>query len=231
MAGAMGLEQSTHETFVALLRALPQERGAFWDVGANIGHFSWLCASTRPDFEIVSFEPDRKNLACLERTSRRWALLHHTIVPGAVAEKSGRAAFFVDPLSGATGTLENSSKTFNALHYNLDAEQTEVETLSLDDFLNTRELTPTIVKIDVEGAELRVLEGARRLIAQCQPIFFFESFKHGNEIVSQLSQIGYRGFDSDRRQNVSKETLNFVALVPERRPAASEALRRLGYPS
>ncbi len=230
MAGATGFEQSTYETFVTLLRALPDHGEAFWDVGANIGQFTWLCGSTRPDFEIVSFEPDRKNLACLRRTSQRWRLPHHIIVPCAVAEKTGHAAFFSDPLSGATGALETSEKTFNALHYNVDAERIEVETISLDDFLPTRKAAPALVKIDVEGAELRVLQGARGLIAEHQPILFFESFEHGAELVGLLRQGGYQCFDSDRRQNVMKETLNFVALVPARRPGATQALRRLGYP-
>lgn len=230
MAGATGFEQSTYETFVTLLRALPDHGEAFWDIGANIGQFTWLCGSTRPGFEIVSFEPDRKNLACLRRTSQRWRLPRHIIVPCAVAEKTGHAAFFSDPLSGATGALETSEKTFNALHYNVDAERIEVETISLDDFLRTRKVAPALVKIDVEGAELRVLEGARCLIAEHQPVLFFESFEHGAELVGLLRQGGYQCFDSDRRQNVMKETLNFVALVPARRLGATQAMRRLGYP-
>ena len=230
MAGATAFENSTYETFVALLRALPGQAEAFWDVGANIGHFTWLCGSTRPDLDIVSFEPDRKNLACLRRTSQRWRLPRHTIVPRAVAEKTGHAAFLPDPLSGATGALASSEKTFNALHYKFSAERIEVETVSLDDFLRNRQLPPALVKIDVEGAELRVLEGARRLIAERRPVLFFESFEHGNEIVALLRKDGYQCFDSDRRDNISKETLNFVALTPDRRPVLAETMRRLGHP-
>jgi FkbM family methyltransferase len=230
MAGAMGQEQSTHETFLAILRALPDESGGFWDVGANIGWFSWLCAATRPDLEIVSFEPDRKNLACLRRTSRRWGLPCHTVVPCAVAEESGRAAFFVDPLSGATGALESSGKTFNAQHYKVDADRTEVETISLDDFLEADGKAPALVKIDVEGAELRVLEGGRALLDRHCPILLFESFEHGKEIVGRLQEHGYRSFDSDRRGAVTPETLNFVALAPDRWPRVADALRDSGYP-
>lgn len=230
MAGATGFEESTYEAFVTVLRALPDKGEAFWDVGANIGQFTWLCGTARPDWEIISFEPDGNNLACLRRTSQRWGLPRHVIVPRAVAEVSGRATFFSDPLSGATGALESSEKTFNSVHYNVDAERIEVETISLDDFLRTRQIAPALVKIDVEGAELRVLEGARSLIAEHQPILFYESFEHRDEMVALLRHGGYRCFDSDRRDNVTKETLNFIALVPERREGAAEALRHLGYP-
>ncbi|HEV2095862.1 MAG TPA: FkbM family methyltransferase, partial [Chthoniobacterales bacterium] len=107
-------ESSVRETFTAVLKALPETpSGVFWDVGANIGFFGWYCAAVRPDFMLVSFEPDTKNLRCLERTSRRWKLPNHVIVPCAVSEISGRTIFRVDELSGATGTLAQSGQNFN----------------------------------------------------------------------------------------------------------------------
>src|SRR5882672_3918514 len=54
-------EAAIRQNFETVLQALPGERRqAFWHVGANIGWFSWHCATARPDFKIVSFEPDAK---------------------------------------------------------------------------------------------------------------------------------------------------------------------------
>jgi FkbM family methyltransferase len=230
MAGALEQEQAMRETLTAILRALPLDGGAFWDVGANIGQFTWLCATVRPDMTIVSFEPDQKNLACLERTSRRWQLQTHVIVPCAVAERSGRTGFLVDPLSGATGTLEDSGQQFNADHYGVAAERVDIATISLDDFLETAANPPQVVKIDVEGAELRVFEGAKRLTTGHQPVFMFESFTQGGDIVRHLQSAGYRCFDADRRKVVTPETINFVAVAPEKWPAVIEALDGIGFP-
>lgn len=81
-------EDSIRQTFLAILAALPPAAGGvFWDIGANIGIYSWQCAEARPDFHIVSFEPDTKNLECLRRTSAAWDLTEHDIEPSAVAEQ------------------------------------------------------------------------------------------------------------------------------------------------
>lgn len=226
---ATNQEASVHETFIAILRALPRN-SAFWDVGANVGFFTWHCAICRPDFEIVSFEPDIKNLLCLRRTSRSWNLPLHTVVPCAVADSTGRAPFFPDDLAGATGTLEEAEGAFNARHYGSHARQIEVETISLDEFLASRHSPPSIIKIDVEGAELRVVKGGCRIIDEHRPILLFETFAHRDELVNFLGGFGYLFYDSDRREDLVDETVNFLAVVPERWPLAMTALIELGYP-
>jgi FkbM family methyltransferase len=229
MFDAATQEASIRETFVAVLRVLSRH-GSFWDIGANIGCFTWYCATTRPDFEIVSFEPDAKNTACLYRTSRVWKLPRHTIVPRAVAENTGPAVFFVDDLSGATGTLEEEAKTFNQFHYGRAPRQVQVDAVALDDFISGQGTPPSIMKIDVEGAEFRVLKGASNLISQFCPILFFETFTHREEIVTFLSKFGYQFYDSDRRQHPIDATVNFIAIVPDRCQPATIVLSELGYP-
>ena len=223
-------EAEIRKTFETVLHTLTSEgKKAFWDVGANIGWFSWCCATARPDFEIVSFEPDTKNLQCLRRSTQRWGLPHHTIVPCAVAECSGRATFFVDDIAGATGSLEKS-QSFNFHHYGHHAPQIEVETVSLDDFLARNETPPSLVKIDVEGAELRILRGAAGMLREHRPILFYESFNHRAEILALLKDYDYLVFESDRSRAIVPETTNFIALPDNCAPALISALRTLGYP-
>jgi FkbM family methyltransferase len=223
-------EAQIRQTFGTVLEALPGERQqALWDVGANIGWFSWRCATVRPDFEIVSFEPDVKNLQCLRRTTQRWHLARHTIVPCAVAECSGRAAFFVDDIAGATGSLEKS-QSFNFHHYGHRAPEIEVEAVSLDDFLAGGTTPPSLVKIDVEGAELRALQGGAGVLRDHRPILFYESFNHRAEILALLKGYGYLVFESDRCQAIEPETTNFIALSPDCPVAVTSVLAALGYP-
>jgi FkbM family methyltransferase len=230
MLASSAQEASVRETFTALLRGLPKNvPPVFWDVGANIGWFGWLCAMVRPESEIVSFEPDAKNVQCLERTSRAWNLPAHRVVPCAVAEQAGRAKFFLDELTKATGTLEKD-QLFNVLHYEGRPRQIEVTTLSLDEFLAEKNNSPSIIKIDVEGAELRVLQGAFRVLREHRPLLFFETFAHRDEILSLLQGHGYMSWDSDRRGDVGDATINFVAVAPEHSSSAMKALQALGYP-
>jgi FkbM family methyltransferase len=223
-------EDSIRKTFVALLAALPQAGGVFWDIGANIGLYSWCCAEARPDFDVVSFEPDTKNLECLRRTSGAWKLAAHDIVPCAVAEEVGRTIFYTDEISRATGTLEPAAGAFNATHYGTMPSGVEVETVSLDHLIAEGWAPPLIVKIDVEGAELRVLRGGRGLLAERRPILFLEIFGDRPQTFALLEEFGYNCFDSDRQSDVTAETVNVLAVDQELDQRVAAVLAGLGYP-
>ena len=70
----------------------------------------------------------------------------------------------------------------------------EVETVSLDHLIEQGWAPPLIVKIDVEGAELRVLRGASRLLAERRPILLLEMFGDRIQTFALLKKIGYRCF-------------------------------------
>lgn len=221
-------EASIRETFRAVLSAIP-EPGVFWDIGANIGWYSWQCAVERPGFAIVSFEPDLKNLACLQRTGRSWNLPNHTIVPCAVAGQSGRAMFRPDDITGTTGALNDADGMFVATHYGRTPRTVEVATISLDEFVRDH-APPSVIKLDIEGTELSALKGAAQLLAQFQPILFVETYFQRREIFRFLEQLGYRLYDSDRKRNVDDETCNLIAFAPDRSPATAKILSQAGYP-
>jgi FkbM family methyltransferase len=224
-------EDSIRQTFIAILTALPHSTGGvFWDIGANIGLYSWYCASERPDLHIISFEPDTKNLECLRRTSAAWKLEAHQIVPCAVAEQVGRMTFFTDEISRATGTLEAAAGAFNATHYGAVPRGVEVETVSLDHLLAEGWAPPLVMKIDVEGAELRVLRGGQRLFAEHRPILLLEIFGDRPQTFALLAEFGYDCFDSDRRAPISAETVNVIAVAPDLDSRIADALTGLGYP-
>ena len=222
-------ETSVRETFQKILSWMPQN-GVFWDVGANIGCFSWYCFASRPDFEVVSFEPDIRNIQCLRRTSKAWQLSQHTIVAAAVAETSGQSMFLIDDVSGTTGSLPTAGLTFNERHYGYKPRQVEIRTISLNDFAAAGAHPPCVIKIDVEGAELRVLRGAQQLIKRELPILLFEAFENHSEISGLLNGLGYVLCDADRRQYPRPDTVNFLA-VPHSASGVIDSLVEIGYPS
>lgn len=60
-------------------------------------------------------------------------------------------------------------------------QRIRVRSTSLDDLVERHDLSPTLIRIDVEGAETLVLEGARRTIERCQPVLMIE---HGTAAAS-----------------------------------------------
>jgi len=147
----------------------------FWDLGSNIGYYSWL-ASDKVD-EIVIFEPDRINLELINKTIRKNKLEDINVLDVAVSNKSGEELFLVDDVSSATGSLDRVNQIENkySLQYNFHlTKRIKVKTKTLDDVLSAGYNAPDLIKIDVEGAEHLVLSGGRELIRSKNPIIILE---------------------------------------------------------
>ena len=147
----------------------------------------------------------------------------------AVSDEVGRTTFYTDEISRATGTLEPAADAFNAKHYGAVPRGIEVETVTLDQLLAEGWSRPFVMKIDVEGAELRVLRGGREFFSKQPPILLLEIFNDRPQAFALLNEVGYKCFDSDRRTGVVPETTNVLALPPELCDDAADALAALGY--
>lgn len=131
-----------------------------FDIGAWIGPYTLLASKlVGPSGRVVSFEPDRAARAQLERNVRLNSATNVQILPIA--------------LSDATGTARLSGADSEARIAETGSE--EVETMTLPDFI-AREGAPDVVKVDIEGGELRLdvqsLSRARELFVEVHvPVF------------------------------------------------------------
>jgi FkbM family methyltransferase len=182
-----GNEIVTKKAFSLMLLQHPVD--VFLDVGANIGSYSWL-AKEHGVNDIFMFEPDRTNCRLLMRTLRANRLEHMFVVPFAASASAGVAVFYPDRASGATGSLENHRLNPHSLHaaYGMGGS-IAVPTLPLDLFTDFCHGKSVAIKIDVEGAEASVFEGALDLIRQTLPWIILECFEPAK--LSILSPLGY----------------------------------------
>ena len=128
----------------------------FWDVGANIGAISLVAA--RLCRQVVAFEPDPRSLTYLARNVQANQLAAVEIIAAALGNEAGAA-----PLYQSSAT--NSGMTSLVAGHGDVVGETNVTVLTADDLIATRpELLPTVMKLDVEGAEHLVLGGAKRLL-------------------------------------------------------------------
>lgn len=170
------------------LDALPSG-GVFLDVGANIGFYSVLAArKAGQDGRVYAFEMDARPLRCLRKTIRAERLDTIRIIETAVTDRNG-VTFFEESAEPALnrigGATERARRTRSIC---LDGWAEEVGLRRLD-----------VIKIDVEGAEQLVLEGARRIIARFMPVIVCEvgdlsrEFGHSPEgVVALLEEAGYK---------------------------------------
>ncbi len=192
----------------------------FWDVGANVGFYSWMLMSWDEEIEVVLFEPDPDNASLIAKTIKRASLKNATLVRQAVSNKSGIAEFALDRASGATGTLHIES-TFSDRLFGYQSSTIKVDTVSLDQrWRQNLAKPPDLIKIDVEMAEDLVFEGARDLIRNCQPIIIFECGTTTRPpLVAYLKALGYSIVNADEPDTSAETAVNILAL-----PASHQAI-------
>jgi len=142
-----------------------------FDVGANQGlHTKTMLKAVGNLGKVVAFEPVPENIAKLIDIQ----LLNKELLVEAcaVGDQMGKKQFNVDIRPG----IGSAASSFHKLSGLDEVEQIEVTITTLDDFIsaNNNLLIPNFIKIDVEGYELNVFQGAVNLIANSRPIIVFE---------------------------------------------------------
>jgi FkbM family methyltransferase len=157
-------EKEKQTAFIAAIRP----NAIVYDVGANVGFYT-LLASVRAGAggRIVAFEPLPRNLQILRRHVALNRAVNVDIFAGAVTDRPGVARF-----------VNSSIPEMARLS---DHGEIEVQTFQLDEMIEAGRIAPPdILKIDVEGAEFGVLQGAQRMLTRSRPIILLAT--HGAEV-------------------------------------------------
>lgn len=196
-----GYESRHRET---ILKNIPI-RKTFVDVGANIG--IWSAAMSKHFDNVISFEPSKRNRECLEINLKNIS----DIRPYAVGNKQGKANFH-----DAIKNCGDSKITFDNR-----AGMYSVDVVTLDD-QNIKDCS--LIKIDVQGFELGVIEGAKNIIEKQQPWIIFEINEDVDKIVDFLEKRNY-----EMILNKSKRVMIWAPKDGVNKPLDSEAFgRRMG---
>lgn len=165
-----------------LIDKIIDENDVFYDVGSNWGHYSLYVASNQKfKGRIYSFEPHPGNFTDLTRTVNQAKL--ESIVkcyPFALSNTNSETYMRLpDNLHSGLATLTNS-KT------DIRISQKKLDDLKLP--------SPNLIKLDIEGSELLMLQGALNVIEEHKPFIIFESHKNNIETyypLEFLSSLGY----------------------------------------
>ena len=191
------------------------EQGWFFDVGANVGLYTWGVREICPLRNILAFEPDPENIKLLEMTLREANLQNLEICKSALSNQVGVVSFFQDTLTSATGCIEGKDKPWVEQYLNGSSNEISVKTRTLDSvFLEDK--TPSLIKIDVEGHEIEVLQGGTNTLLQAKPLLIIESFPPKQKtVLSLLQELGYKSFDADCHSPLNLKTNNLFAWHPQ----------------
>jgi FkbM family methyltransferase len=186
-----------------------------WDIGANVGLFAFAAASLAgTDGQVFAIEADIWLAGLLRRTGQELSVKNAPvdIIPVAVSESLGLAHFNIANRGRSTNYLEKSQGSTQTGGVR---EVVTVITVTLD-WLAKNIPPPRVLKIDVEGAELRVLEGGRELLATVQPILLCEVGSENQQGVAEiLHSYGYTMFDLEvenkSRKPITQPAFNTLA--------------------
>jgi len=193
-----------------------------YDVGANIGFFTILCSRlVGPDGHVYAFEPIPENLQTLRHNVALNGLRNVTIVEKALSSSTGTAEMFVSPWS-AFHSLNVEGATKVEDHGPEEGEIT-VQTVTLDEFV-TREggRVPDLVKIDVEGAELIVVQGMGETLRSTRPLLLVELHDTKDGYAEFVASVDYRArvIDGDSPELADADrNVHTIAWPQEREPA------------
>lgn len=194
-------ELSTMQLFGELLA-----RGDFvLEVGGHIGYVSLhLWHHIGPTGRLIVFEPSPKNLPYIRRNVGSHSGIR--VVEQAAADFVGSATFYEEELTGQNSSLIKDYSVFenNRRRAYADDKVSQQELcvpcITIDEFLHREGLpTPSLVKIDVEGAEYIVLSGMKRTLESSGLALMVEVTERAGDVIRLLESAGYRMFYPDKR--------------------------------
>jgi FkbM family methyltransferase len=197
-------QQHHRELLSALGRCVPRD-GVVLDVGAHAGQFTKLFADLAVDGRVYAIEPGSYARAILRAAIGMRRLGNVAVVPAAVGAES-RLEILNIPVK-ASGAVGFGLSHFGAAEARWPRVATElVAQTTIDDLVVSLALDRLdFIKADIEGGELRMLEGARRSLERFRPRLLIELTdthlaRAGDtlaEAFAFLEDRGYRAFALD----------------------------------
>lgn len=139
-----------------LFKRIVKEGMTFVDIGAHIGYYTLLVARlVGKTGKVYAFEPADDSYALLVKNIEINGYNNVIPVKKAISNKSGAKKLFLNPRNKADNRLWNSEKGYECIN---------IEETSLDEFFETYDSKIDVIKMDIEGYEMKALQGMNNII-------------------------------------------------------------------
>jgi len=234
------------EPVTALILDSLQQDSCFVDVGCNFGWYTCVAAKGAPNRTVFGFDLDESNVRLTEKNARLNDCNNISVHHCAVSDSTGKIQYRRRE-GQAPDTFQ--VELTDSLSQPNPQEIVVVDSITLDTFFRDRPQIPTVIKIDVQGAEFMVLEGTRELLQIHKPTLFVEIHpqelpkfgKTPRSVLDLLTTYGYALFEvSDLRKHDATCTLRridettklrdttMIVATEEQRAARDQGRSRFG---
>lgn len=222
MQSVMFIKRCHEPETEAVFKEMAPSSQVFFDVGANIGYFSFLVKQLSPRAQIYSFEPLPQNINAYKKNRELNQFSQMELNEVCIADQKGETEFLIPP--------PEESGWGRMAHRDLfSGEKIKRSVITLDDFCRERNIARVdLMKIDVEGYEYKVLKGASETIEKHRPRICIElnepclldTGTSGEEIFAYFKQRNYQMYALDKKKGLLKvdaplayyKYLNYFAL-------------------
>lgn len=213
---------------IEFLKSVVQDNWTILDIGANCGWYSLSLAKKFKGVTVHAFEPIKKTYEILLHNINHNSLDNIHAHQIGLSDKNGVIEFLYTPTcSGATSIklAGQPPKTHS------EVQKISCQTAKLDSFCKSMNISPDLIKCDVEGAELMVIQGGIEKISTSRPVILIELLRkwakkfdyHPNAVIESLKNIGYTAFTLEGNMlnscpeiTESTQETNFVFLHNEK---------------
>ncbi len=211
------LELGTHgiyePTETELLQRELKSGETFVDIGANIGYYTLIAARiVGPKGRVFAFEPDPTNFALLQRNVQENGYTNVTLINKAMSNKAQTLKLYL-------------SKTNRGDHRVYDSKDgrpsVSIQAVSLDGFFKKLDRKVHFIKMDIQGAEARALDGMKGLLHANRSLKLVTEFSPGSlrlcgsdpqKYLKTLEKLGFK-LSEISEENKSVRPLRFLALM------------------
>jgi FkbM family methyltransferase len=180
-SGKDGLPSSFNRTFQAyivkggweeettrLFKELAKKGDTIVDIGANIGYYTLLASDiVGSEGKVYAFEPSPLNYDLLVGNIKLNNFNNVVAVQKAVSDRNGKLEFYLNDQDMGAHTIYKPDRVGKSVF---------VESITLDDYFKGKESPIDIVKMDVEGAEMAVIQGMDNIIKLNKNLKIFAEF-------------------------------------------------------
>ena len=176
-----------------LFRELVKPGMTVIDIGANIGYFSLLASTLAgPQGRVHAFEPDPSNCRILRRNLRINRAVNVRVVQAALSNNDEPLHLYLNSTNKGDHRIWGSNGEVR--------KRIKIRAMPLDRYLEKTSTSPSFIKLDVQGAEGKVLEGMQETLAQPGPKYLILEFwpealrrceTNPKQVIKQIADAGF----------------------------------------